>query len=77
MENISLLYPVNKKPSFQLLSNETYNDLSLDKIVDFITENDSEKTIIKDILIKLESDPEKYGVTLDQLKQTMQNPCHT
>lgn len=43
MENLSLLYPMEKKPSFQILSDETYNDLSLDRILDFITEKDSEK----------------------------------
>ncbi len=75
MENISLLYPVNKKPSFQLLSNETYNDLSLDKIVDFITENDSEKTIIKDILIKLESDPETIRYRCDIFEDIFRFPC--
>ena len=110
MENFSLLYPENKRPYYKTLCGETYNDLSLDKILDCITENDAEKKIIRDMMMNLDeinstegtlkaaslitgisegqknykvciAPPEgvsyardiaeKYGVTLDQLKKTM------
>ena len=58
MNDFSLMYPAGRKPEFKSIGNNTYNDLSLDHIIDFVTENDQEKKIIKGYMTKLESDPE-------------------
>ena len=58
MKNLSLLYPEGKGPDYEILADNTCSDLSIDCILDAVAENDIEKKIIKDIMIKLESDAE-------------------
>ena len=74
MEKFSLLYPERKTPSYKTLCIETYNDLSLDKILDCITETDAEKKIIKDMMMKLESDPEVIRYRCDVFEDIFRFP---
>ena len=74
MENFSLLYPENKRPSYKTLCSETCNDLSLDKILDFITENDAEKKILRDMMMKLENDPQVIRYRCDVFEDIFRFP---
>ncbi len=74
MENFSLLYPEGKAPSFRTLPNETCNDLSLDKILDYITENDSEKKIMKNMMMRIESDPDVIRYRCDVFEDIFRFP---
>ena len=74
MENFSLLYPQGKEPCVNILSDETCNDLSLDYIVDHITESEYEQNIIKRMMTKLESDPEVIRYRCDIFEDILKFP---
>ena len=58
MLSFSLLYPEGKEPKFNTLSAETCNDLSIEYMVEQITQSDYEQTVIMRMMTKLVSDPE-------------------
>ncbi len=58
MQKFSLLYPQNITPSEKILTNEAINDLSVDYICEKLTGERFEQNVIKNILIKVESNPE-------------------
>ncbi len=74
MENFSLLYPQGKEPCVNVLSDETCNDLSLDYIVDHITESEYEQNIIKKMMTKLESDPDVIRYRCDVFEDILKFP---
>lgn len=57
MEKFSLLYPQNEKSSEQILTDEAMNDLSVDYICEKLSGERYEQNVIKNIMIKLESNP--------------------
>jgi len=58
MQELSLLYPEGKKSSALTLGEETCNDLSIEHICEKISGDTYEQNIIRNIMIKLEHDPE-------------------
>jgi len=58
MADFSLLYPKNTKPDYVVLSEETCNDLSVDYICEKLTGEVFEQNIIKNIMIKIERNPQ-------------------
>ena len=58
MQELSLLYPEGKKSSAITLGEETCNDLSIEHICEKISGDTYEQNIIRNIMIKLEHDPE-------------------
>ncbi len=58
MADFSLLYPKNTKPDYIVLSEETCNDLSVDYICEKLTGEVFEQNIIKNIMIKIERNPQ-------------------
>ncbi len=58
MENFSLLYPEKSKRIENALTGEAINDLSIDFIVDALTEDNYEKNLLKKIMINLTDDKE-------------------
>ena len=58
MQEFSLLYPQGFEPDCQTLSEEACNDLSLELICDKLTEDTFEHNIIKNIMMKVERNPE-------------------
>ena len=58
MQEFSLLYPQGVTPDSKTLSDETINDLSIDMICDKITDDTFEHNVIKNIMIKIERNPE-------------------
>ncbi len=75
MENFSLLYPSGKTPAFQTLRSEACNDLSLDKILDYITENDAEKKTLREMMVRLESSPEVIRYRCDVFEDIFRFPA--
>lgn len=57
MEKFSLLYPKNETPKEKILTEESINDLSIDYICEKLTGERYEQNIIKNIMIKMESNP--------------------
>lgn len=58
MEEFSLLYPQGVKPSYKTLGEEAINDLSVEFICEKLSGEVYEQNIIKNIMIKMENDPE-------------------
>ena len=58
MKDFSLLYPNDKEPAGKILSEETINDLSIEMICEKLSGDTFEQNIIKNIMIKMEKDPE-------------------
>ena len=74
MKDFSLLYPEGKKPDFVRLSENACNDLSLDEILDFISETEAEKKILKRMTTELESDPEVIRYRCDIFEDILTYP---
>ncbi len=73
-EESVLLYPAGKKPQYKVLGDDTCSDLFIESIVDQITENDSEKKIIMQMMTKLESDPETIRYRCDIFEDMISFP---
>ena len=58
MQEFSLLYPQGYEPDCQTLTEEACNDLSLELICDKLTEDTFEHNVIKNIMMKVERNPE-------------------
>ena len=58
MQEFSLLYPQGFEPDCQTLTEEACNDLSLELICDKLTEDTFEHNVIKNIMMKVERNPE-------------------
>lgn len=57
MEKFSLLYPKNEISSEKILTEEAVNDLSIDYICEKLTGEQYEQNVIKNIMIKIQSNP--------------------
>ncbi len=58
MQEFSLLYPQDVEPDCKTLSDEAINDLSLELICDKLADDTFEHNIIKNIMIKIERNPD-------------------
>ncbi len=58
MQEFSLLYPQGVEPDCKTLSDEAINDLSLELICDKLADDTFEHNIIKNIMIKIERNPD-------------------
>ena len=58
MKEFSLLYPQGVKPDYKILGSEAINDLSVELICDRLSEVAYERNVIKNIMIKMERNPE-------------------
>lgn len=56
MENFSLLYPKNSRRKENTLTDEAVNDLSLDFIIDALTEDNYEKNLLRKIMVHITDD---------------------
>ena len=75
MENFSLLYPAGTTPAFKTLGDNTINDLSLEYILDNVAKNAYEKSVIRGMLLKLESDPSIIRYRCDVFEDVMNYPA--
>ncbi len=74
MDNFSLLYPQDKTPSSDVLTDESCNDLSLEYICEHISESEYEQNIIKKMMINIESDPEIIRYRCDVFDDILKFP---
>lgn len=58
MKEFSLLYPQGVKPDYQLLGDDAINDLSVEFLCERLSEVVYEQNVIKNIMIKMERNPE-------------------
>ncbi len=58
MQEFSLLYPQGIKPDYQTLGDEAINDLSVEFLCERLSEVVYEQNVIKNIMIKVEKNPE-------------------
>lgn len=68
------MYPAGKKPAFRKINDEACNDLSLEYIIDYITENDREKKLITGMMRELEYDPEVISYRCDIFEDIIKFP---
>ena len=73
MERISILHPLGSNPGYKQLTEETMHDLSLDTICEFLSHLDSEKAIIRRIMMHLTGDPETIRYRLDVFEDILNN----
>ncbi len=74
MEDFSLLYPSGKKTDCQTLSEDTINSLSLDTILDYISESEAEKKTLRRMMMNLECDPAVIRYRCDIFDDLMNYP---
>lgn len=70
----SLFYPQNTERKFQLLSDEAVNDLSLEFIVDALTEVNAEKPHLMGLMRQIPSDPEVIRYRRDIFEDFLRFP---
>ncbi len=70
----SLFYPQNTERNFQLLSDEAVNDLSLEFIVDALTEVNAEKPHLMGLMRQIPSDPEVIRYRRDIFEDFLRFP---
>ena len=73
-EELSLLYPAGKTVSCQILNENTCNDLSLDSVLDYISETDAEKKTIRQMMVRLECDEQVICYRRDIFEDMMNFP---
>lgn len=69
-----MLYPQGKEPSYNTLSADTINDLSLEFLCDHITESDYEHNVIKKMMTRIVSDPEVLRYRCDVFHDIIRFP---
>ncbi len=74
MERFSLLYPQNCKSEYMMLPDEACNDLSLDKICQALSGEVFEQNIIKNIMIKIERNPDIVRYRCDVFEDVVRFP---
>ena len=70
----SLLYPQGAEKSYQLLNAEAQNDLSLDFILDALTDDKDERPHLRNLLIKLNGDAETIRYRRDIFEDFLRFP---
>lgn len=73
-ENFSLLYPLNSKRNENQLTDEAVNDLSIDFIIDALTEDDYEKNLLKKIMVNVTDDRETILYRRDVFEDFLKYP---
>ena len=73
-ENFSLLYPADKEPAFETLSDTTCNDLSLEFICDSISESEYEQNVIKRMMRKFVADTDVIKYRCDIFEDIINFP---
>lgn len=74
LNELSLFYPAGKQPGFHLISQNTYNDLSVDVILDCISETEAEKKILKQMMLELENGPDVIRYCCDIFEDMLKFP---
>lgn len=74
MENFSLLYPINSDRKENTLTNEAVNDLSLDFIIDALTEDKYEKNLLRKIMMNITHDRETIEYRRDIFEDFLNFP---
>ena len=74
MENFSLLYPKNSDRKENTLTDEAVNDLSIDFIIDALTEDNYEKNLLKKIMVNVTDDKETIEYRRDIFKDFLKFP---
>lgn len=74
MEDFSLLFPENSDKSTKTLTEEAINDLSIDFILDALTEESYEKNLIKQILVQITDDSEVISYRRDVFDDFLRFP---
>ena len=72
--DFSLMEPQNAEHSYTTLSDEAINDLSLDFILDALTEKRSERPVLRGMLSKLPTDPETIRYRRDIFEDFLRFP---
>ncbi|MBQ9247674.1 MAG: hypothetical protein IJ171_03715, partial [Ruminococcus sp.] len=70
----SLYYPDGADRSFQKLSDEAINDMSLDFILDALTEIHTEKPLLRGLMTQLTSDPDVIRYRRDIFEDFLKFP---
>ncbi len=65
MQDFSLLFPQNSERKQNTLTDEAVNDLSIDFLCDALTEDNYEKNLLKNIMIKVTDDEETISYRRD------------
>ncbi len=74
-DKFSLLYPPGVQPDYQVLGEETCNDLSLEYICEHITDIEYEQNVIKKMMTKLEKNPETIRYRCDVFEDILKFPA--
>lgn len=73
-ETLSLLNPFGAPPTINVISEETYNDLSIDYLCECLTNNEKELGAIKKIFKGITSDPEVIAYRTDVFEDFLNSP---
>ena len=74
MENFSLLYPESSDRRFKTLTDEAVNDLSVDFLLDALTEEVYEKNLIRKIMTQITDDKETISYRRDIFDDFLRYP---
>ena len=74
MENFSLLYPQGSQRNEQALTDEAVNDLSIDFIIDALTEDSYEKNLLRKVMIRITDDRETIEYRRDIFEDFLNFP---
>lgn len=74
MENFSLLYPQGSQRYEQTLTDEAVNDLSIDFIIDALTEDSYEKNLLRKVMVRITDDRETIEYRRDIFEDFLNFP---
>lgn len=74
MENFSLLYPQGSQRNEQTLTDEAVNDLSIDFIIDALTEDSYEKNLLRKVMVRITDDRETIEYRRDIFEDFLNFP---
>ncbi len=74
MESFSLLFPENANKSYKTLTDEAINDLSIDFILDALTEESYEKNLIRRLLVRITDDKDVISYRRDVFDDFLRHP---
>ncbi len=74
MDDFSLLYPAGKEPAYKTLSEDAFKDISMEYILEYISQSEHEKKTLKSMMMKLESDPEVIRYRCDVFEDIIKYP---
>lgn len=74
MEELSLLYPGERRPEYHTLPEETAHDLSLDKICAYLSKMEPEQNLIRRIMMQISGEPEVIRYRCDVFEDILRFP---